>query len=229
MPAPSIDGTTVLGEAINTSGTHTFASGKITSGSNRVGIVAVGGVSFGTNGVSGVTWNGVAMTLVDQLKPDMAASLWYIVNPPTASSTVTITFDGLWQGYGIVASYQDVDQVTPIGTAAKTSGTGSTASLSVTSATGELVVDALGYYSLVPTVGSGQTQVGNGSNAGGDRWGAHSYESGAASVTMDWTGSGSVWSIVGVSLKPAGRAALANGNVLGRMAWPLRRVGHMRG
>ena len=203
MPAPTLDGTTVLGEAINTSGTHTFASGKTTTGSNRLGIVAVGGVSFGTSGVSGVTWNGVAMTLVDQLKPDMAASLWYIVAPPTGSSTVAITFDGLWQGYGIVSSFQDVNQTTPIGTAAKTSGTGETASLTVSSASGETVVDALGCYPNVPTVGAGQTVIGSvGSNSGGDRWGAHSYEAGAASVSMGWSGAGiTVWSIVGVSLK----------------------------
>ena len=109
-------------------------------------------------------------------------------------------------------SYTGVNQTTPLGTAASNKGKSTTASVSVSSAAGELVVDAVGRRSDVTSnpisPGAGQTQRWNthtGANsATNGATGGASEKAGAATVPMSWTWSGSIeWAIAGVSLKPA--------------------------
>lgn len=206
MPAPTIDGSGVIEAAINDVGSYTSsANAKTTAGSNRIGLVIVAGYMFGTSLPNGttVTWGGVSMDKLDEaaysVDDDFYAGLFFIKNPPTSGSTIAATFAGNLTGGVLTASYQDVDQTTPFGTVAKANGSSGTATVDVTSASGELVIDA-GMFSNLPTAGAGQTQAARANQA--DKYAFHSYEAGAGTVTMSWTATTNPWVILGVALKP---------------------------
>lgn len=197
------DGTAVV------TGTYTNAlnktlSGKTTAGANRVGIVHIGGI---LNAAPSVTWDGVSMQPIDtELNSTVGASLFYIVNPPTAASDIIISFNGNSFGAAAASSYQDCDIGDPIRAfnSANDNGAGDP-TVNVSSAVGDLVVDAMGEYNDIDvTVGAGQTQVLN-DDDGATAAGCGSYESGAASVTMSWTltGGAKIWGIVAASIKAA--------------------------
>jgi hypothetical protein len=109
-----------------------------------------------------------------------------------------------------VRSYCGVHQTTPVGTAASAISYGNPITVDVSSAVGELVVDAVADRAdLGDTLAAtaGQTERSNfiadisgvGIIAGSDKAGA------AGTVTMSWTAapSGQYWAMIGVSLKPA--------------------------
>ncbi len=100
-----------------------------------------------------------------------------------------------------------MDQTTPLGTLAAASGTSGTATVNVTSATGQLVFGTVsrdGNPTL--TVGDGQTERWNITGAGnGAVSGAASTEPGATSVTHSY-GAGNTtedWAILAVPIRPA--------------------------
>ena len=108
-----------------------------------------------------------------------------------------------------VSTYTGVDQTTPHGTAATASGTSATASVTVSSATGELVIDCAttSNGALAATVGAGQTQRANFGDTG-NHLHLGSGEAGAASTVMDWTFTFDGWGTIGVPLKPASAASV---------------------
>lgn len=206
------DGEANVGSAIGAVNTITLNS-KTTAGANRVGVVHVGWNDEGT-AISSITWNGVAMTLgvsTNNLTAGMRASLYRIINPPTAAANIVITWTGaISGGYAIASSYHTVNQTTPFSGFAVANSTGGgvagPATLNITSATGQLVVDAIGFADFdasTATAGAGQTEVGKG--AGATFWfGGGSREDGAGTVTMSWTyaSGGGHWALVAGSLQP---------------------------
>lgn len=187
--APSLDGETIQTTDTGAATTITMTN-KTTAGSNRVGIAVAGGLLFGGGaGASGATWNGVAMTeLADVLEGtnNGYVTVWYILNPPTAASTVVITTSGGFYGHGAAISFKDVDQSTPIGTVV-TSSNASTTTPSVTYAgtAADLGFAALGIYGSDPAPDGGQTQISEGSSSAA--YGNNTHEAGATSVTSSWT------------------------------------------
>ncbi len=211
---------TVTVDAISTgqvSGATTLTVAHSTgSSANRLMLV---GVSINretgaTNDkVTGITYSGQALTLVgaktDGGSGEARVEMWALKNPPTGAANVVVTFnrandDGAVVG---VATFAGVDQTTPYGAFFSNSGNGTMATLSVTSAAGELVFDTVTLRSVgfgaSGSPGAGQTarwktyfnsRVG----AGG------STESGAATVTMSWTAASAVdWAIGALAIKPA--------------------------
>ena len=94
-----------------TGGTATWA--HTCSGSNR--ILFVGTFNNGNGGIpTGVTYNGVAMTLIDSQACDNAGypqSLWYLIAPATGPNNVVVTWsgsDGINQCFA--TSYNNVKQ-----------------------------------------------------------------------------------------------------------------------
>jgi hypothetical protein len=140
-----------------------------------------------------------------------AVSLYYMLNPPNASNNVSVTLSGNTWFVIAASSYFGVHQTTTFGTFNSASGNSAAASVNVSSASGELVVDAMALQddSLGGTADSPQverwgdwTVVGaNGINNYG------STKAGAASTTMSWTLSGSsYWAFGAVTLKTASPA-----------------------
>ncbi len=179
-----------------------------TSGTNRLMLVGISAYGSSLPVVSGVTYNGVALSLVGSQQQGNYTKIWVykLVAPDTGTHDAVVSFstaptEGCVVG---VETFTGVDQTTPLGTFASASaGSGDTATVDVSSATGELVFDTLWTYSeCTATVGAGQTQRWNTTSS--HTVGAGSTEPGASTVTMSWTLSSSIyWWIIGaVPIKP---------------------------
>jgi uncharacterized repeat protein (TIGR01451 family) len=184
------------------------------TGTNRLMLV---GISFEDDntaglGISGVTYNGQALTFVDRQLSSQEAGceIWRLVNPPSGPGTVQVTTTGSAAGDAIfvgVATFSGVDQSTPLGTPAKASGTGTSASVTTVSGPGEIVFDVLAVDDARSASPDGaQTVRWNGiagtADTDGVRAGA-STKAGAASVTTTWTIGSDAWSLCAVPIKPA--------------------------
>ncbi len=180
------------------------------SGVNRLLVVGVSKRSY--NSVTSVTYNGVALTksgAVQAGSGDFSRSeLWYLVNPPTGTNTIVVTPGGNdWMQTGAI-SFTGANQITPLGIfASNFGGSGVTsASVNVTSAPGEIVVDALTFWNTTTDATKGASQTLQWSTSSDNAWnGRGSTQSGANSVTMSWTipSSGAQgWALTAVSIKP---------------------------
>ena len=130
------------------------------------------------------------------------AEIWYLVNPPVTTDTLAVYFDANGTHAVGASTYTGVDQRNPWGPVATATGTSTAPSVTATTATGQLVVDALGAdTTVVATVGALQTQ----------RWndaltvvrGAGSTQAGADGGVMSWTlATSQIWGMVAAALLP---------------------------
>jgi hypothetical protein len=214
MPTRTSGGSS--GAATTLSWSHTVAAGENI-------LLVDGGEASGTGeSIASIVWDDggtpQALTRKGRQVDSTAhgwAEIWYLLAPVPGTKTIKITYTAATACAAGSASYPSVDQSTPFNAASPqfNTGTGSPASLSVTSAAGETVVDSVNdneaaVDTLVP--GGGQTTIYNIENGGNNSAGS-SDKAGAASVTMSWTGlnAASAWAMVGVSLRPAASAAPA--------------------
>jgi hypothetical protein len=187
-----------------------------TSGSDRILIVSFTAETTGCS-VSSATYAGSPMTRIDRIN---TVEMWFILAPAIGTNTITLNLSGCEGGFLVPSSdyaagahsYTGVSQSVPLGTSAIASGTGTTASVNVSSATGELVVDAVGVRSsnAAPVVGAGQTQ--RYSNVSNLTRNAGSSEPGATTVTMSWTlhSTTDSWGIIAVPLRQTGAPSSPN-------------------
>lgn len=180
------------------------------SGSNRVLFVKVSYYDSGDS-VSGVTYNGVTMTAMPSslVSNGQYFVVWYyLINPATGSNTVSVSFTGtVFDFGGSAVSVTDADQTTAFGGVATATGTSTTPSVNVSSASDELVIDGLSIvHSGTLSVGAGQTQRTNEICGGFIKHGT-STEGGGATTTMSWTNSSSqAWAISAFAAKPVSAA-----------------------
>jgi hypothetical protein len=139
----------------------------------------------------------------------------YSLVAPTAGSNTLYGSWGSNQDETAIGgpSYTGVDQTTPHGTQASATGsaTDPTATVDVTSASGELVVDVAAGQAFLGGIGmtAGASQVArveiDDVGAAGVECFGMSEEAGAATVTMSWAMVGTTmdWGIIGIPLKPA--------------------------
>jgi hypothetical protein len=153
-----------------------------------------------------VTYAGQTMTLLRRKdSANSSVAIWYLVNPSSGTNTVQVSGFALVNDDFIAGavSFSGVDHSTPLGTYAEASGTGDAISVNVSSATGEIVFDAVSTY-LGSSLTPGANQTSHWSQLQGARLGASSRESGASTTTMSWTGSGvNNWAIIAVPIKPS--------------------------
>jgi hypothetical protein len=147
------------------------------TGTNRILVVATFIYhSSGELSVSGVTYNGVAMTAAGAGYGTISDSgqlrYWYLLNPPTGSSyniVATLSGAGTCEEMAIMAqAFSDVDQTTPFGSQVGTNGTNSAASTGTVSLAGSDIAlavwsgyDAAGAYTITPN-GTGIVEDENG-------------------------------------------------------------------
>jgi hypothetical protein len=183
----------------NSANSTTVSLNKAASGANRLAIIELD-TSDSLSALS-ITYGGVACTLINSqnVTSTYFHYLFYFLNPPTALTAVVASWTGTARVQMIVRTYYNVNQSTPLGTSAKATDNSTTPSVTVSSAVGELVCDALvsGYS---PTPNGGQTSEYSYSiyigDYGSDRNGA------TPTVLMSWTQSIGWWGIIGVSIKP---------------------------
>ncbi|HVG35254.1 MAG TPA: C25 family cysteine peptidase [Pyrinomonadaceae bacterium] len=206
----------------NTLAARTFSwSHTIGAGTSRVLIV---GVSSYTNpaaaypAVLSVTYNGVPLTRLNDpvLQPARSTDLsngvemFILKEPLPAAGTYTVAVNlnaGVEYAVGGSVSFNGVNQTTPNRPFQSASGTSTTPSVVVTSATNEMVIDTVStqFNGGTLLVGAGQTERWNGVSCFGglNSVGAGSTEPGAATTTMSWAQTNSVpWAIGAVSLIP---------------------------
>jgi hypothetical protein len=201
---------------LTSSGSNSFASSITfaapTSGSDK--FLSVGPVTR-NNAVSptSVTHNGDALTVVGSVQSASAMSVSFYgrVNP-NATGNIVINLAASNNILGIGNSYTGVHQTTPLGTEQVDiqDGTGgSTNSVTLSSALGELCIDVSGNRNGdTPTIPGDQTVRGSVDSASQIN-GAMSEEAGAASVVMGRSiVTGSIErTLIAVPLKPSGAAA----------------------
>ncbi len=192
------------GSAASLTWSHTVASGT-----DRALFVELAIDNLGAN-VTGVTYGGQALTQVGRTAANHAVEIWVLVNPTVGTANIVASFAGTTAATGGATAFNGVNQSTPAGTYAGASGIGNTASVTVSSAVDDLVIDAqywdgsAGIY----TLGEGQTQLWT--KLSSQNEGISSSEAGAASVTMTGTSaSSSQWEIGAVSIKAASTQSLA--------------------
>ena len=186
-------------------------SHTVGAGLNRILIVGVS-LNNGAGNVNSVTYGGTALVRIGSRTDgglNTKIEIWKLVAPASGTANIVVTLSAAKRIVAGSVSFTGVDQTTPNGAFASNVGANATATVNVTSATGELVIDTFATQgdSGPATVGGGQTQRWNrntGTNDGNEVLGGGSTEPGAPNVTMSWgLGQAQDWSIGAVSLKPA--------------------------
>lgn len=198
-----------------------FSSQSSRTWSHTVGTLTNGvlyvGVDFWTNGavvtVSGVTFNGVALTRVVQSARspnDDRAEVWRLVNPAAGAHNVVVTFaGGSTDGECGSLSFQFVDQTTPeraTNSAVSATTNSTTATLSLAGAqAGDCAIDSCAWDLATTTATmvahSPRTQRYNDSGFSGEGGAGSSMLGPANPQTLDWTfAAGRAWALGAVCI-----------------------------
>jgi uncharacterized repeat protein (TIGR01451 family) len=216
----AFDSATSVGQHV-AAGTTTITFPHTTAaGSNRVLVVGISMNIANNTGasVSGVTYNGVALTQAGAHNDGgltRRAEMWYLVAPATGLNNVIVTVN-LPGGTGVLgvvvgaATFTGADQTIPIRSfLSADAAAGSLASLNLPSAYGDMVLDTLatGGDRTVTTFGPSQTAHWNLTSTGAtsppDVLGTGSTRAGAPSVPLsEQFSAASNWSVAAVSVQP---------------------------
>ena len=190
--------------ASSLSWSHTVTS----SGSNLALVVGVG-VGNDSDGGLGltVTYNSVVMTSVGKCTRNASSGVvqtFRIAAPASGTNTVAVTLSGGTADLiGGSISFTGVNQSSPCRNAATALGYSTLVSVAVTSAAGDMVVDAVGSGSAITASSQTLEWLHNLNGNTGDGNAAQSVASGASTVTMGYTGINDYWGIIGVDVAAA--------------------------
>jgi hypothetical protein len=192
----------------NNSASVVLAQGALTGGYIVVG-VSMWDPVIGAS-ITSVTYDGVAMTLLGTIQDANAWSEVYMFglavgNKAAGNYNVAVTGStGIDQIAFGVSAFSSVNQVTPTGAFASATGSSTTASVAVSSAAGDVVVDIISQDDGTSTLGAGQTQNWRQEDATDRADGVSSRETATgSSTTMSYLESvASTWSIGAIALKP---------------------------
>jgi hypothetical protein len=164
-------------------------------------LVATVANTGGGTSATGVTYNGIALTPIANVFNTLTRTqLWELVAPATGSNNIIVSFNFSVPVCSGAVTYTNVSQSAPKGTVVTNSNSSGEPTVTCSSATGELVVDAVGANTATLVVGASQTQRVNKAHTGANV--GMSEEAGAASVIMSWTGNSADWESVCVPVKP---------------------------
>ncbi len=179
------------------------------SGVNRLLTVEVSMEAGKT--VTGITYNGVAMTLVPTATAStgtVRTEIWKIVAPAVGTNAIVVTFSANSYCSAGAQSWVGVDQTTSTGTVQTGTGTSLTPSLVLaTTYDNSIIVDGLSTAQtpILYTKGAGQSENWHRTANTDTRQGGGSYElSGSApdNVTMSWAiTQNTPWALVAVEIK----------------------------
>ena len=191
--------------------TSTASWSHTCTGSSRYLLVGVSMLSLAQT-VSGITYNGVALTFLGSQNSVTGAArteMWGLIAPTVGTNTIVVTLTGAIAWAGNASSYTNVNQAVPTEAwnAAQATNVGAAdATVTVTTvADRDFTVDVIATDDMSITVGTGQTQTGNVTGAGGS--GAMSYKgpkTPAGATAMYWTNVGALatWTIGSIALRP---------------------------
>lgn len=163
--------------------------------------------------ITGATWNSLPLTLQGPsintgCGDKCIVAIYTLANPGAATANASVTFSGSILAAMVgVTSWNGVDPTTPVGTAVASQGSGSPASVTVPSNSGEVVLDCLMDIAVgaPPSPASAQTTNFSDFDNSGYIHGASGYLSGAPSTVSAWTLGGTPqWAMLGLPIKPVG-------------------------
>lgn len=204
---------------VDAGGTPLTFSFDVGAGSNRCIVIKVSWLgSSHTLGDTAVTYNSVALTPLGATitANGISSRLYILAGPSAGSNTVSVDFSVGPTSNCITCcfAYTGVDQVTPSDNYTTAQGTDATAELTITSASGDMPVVAVGYRGNTP-VSSAPTSY----TERVDR--VHAVEPTIAATGGDGTGAASVatvstyttsatngWNALGLNLNASGGATL---------------------
>jgi uncharacterized repeat protein (TIGR01451 family) len=202
-------GAPAFSNAAQTATSHSFSYNSGTTGTNRVLIVGISYRNRDNETITGVTYNGVAMTQVGAVNNanDAQVYIFRLVNPPTGANNLDVTWSSALNQGAVVGAvtYSGVNQTTPTGTFASNSGSSTTPSVTVTGAVGQLVFGVVGGRTNnvdYTATTSGATQLWTSRPFNQQTSGSAQTLPGVASAALTWSGSNNSWAAAGVSLNP---------------------------
>ena len=176
---------------------RTYSFNNTAAGTNQALAILVSLEGNGAGGISiqSITYNAVALTKLARVASTTwaVAEIWYLAAPATGAHNAVITLaasatDQFTWGF-IVAS--NVNQATPLRTAASSAATSGTSASDTVAGlgTGDLVIDVVSIDagSHAATVGADQTQRWNQENGTANNTGAGSTQLASAGGVMSWT------------------------------------------
>ena len=188
-----------------------------TSGTNRLLLVGISLRRDNSQLVTSVTYGGVALSMIGAVDndPQVRVELWYLPAPALGSNSLSINISNNGRFVAGVASFNGVDQTTPLELPASfNSGQSIFPYAQVTTATDNAwVMGVLGVESNSgqTLLGFGQTGLWDNPSPGNPRiQGAGTYVgpvSPAATVTLWWLRGNDPWAMGAVALRPASGGA----------------------
>ncbi|MGA7751397.1 MAG: C25 family cysteine peptidase [Candidatus Sulfotelmatobacter sp.] len=213
----AVDATTSSNAELTGTGTKKLTFNHTTTGTNLLLIV---GVSINitnqtTTTVTGVTYNGVALTSIgahNDAGNTRRVEMWYLLNPPTGTNSTVVSVNiPANRTVGVAAgatTFTGVDQTVPLGTFVSADGAaGTTSQLDVPGVVNGMILDtlAVGGNRTVTVAGPqvSQWNQASGNNDPPDVTGTGSSRTGAPSVPIYETFSNtSNWSLGAISINP---------------------------
>jgi len=187
----------------------------IPTGSSRFLLVSVQlgtSCSLGSPDITSVTYDGVALTQITSIVgtpcgPSTTRSdQWELVAPATGTHDIVVELSANAQTvHSGAMAFTGIDQLAPVRGSASASGAGTSSSVTVASAVGDVVVNTVGQGNSVSAPGPGQTPqfLRNVDSSNTLNNSAGSTAPGAESVSMTWTfGSSDEWQTISSSLRP---------------------------
>jgi hypothetical protein len=191
---------------------HTF-SHTCTAGTDPALFVRVGHLLFSgpTQVITGITYNGVAMTKIGDADIGSgnfeACELWGLIGPDTgAAHDVVISYDRTVTASDAAAtSWTGVDSTTAWDGVQTNTGTGSTLSVTVTTmSAGDIVLDVIcGWPNSAFVAGADQTKDFDTNPGSEDFSVAGSTQAGADGGVMSWTGPDELFALVAANVRAA--------------------------
>jgi hypothetical protein len=176
-------------------------SHTVGTGANRILLVGTGTRNDAAQrNATNITYGGIALTKIAQQDRNgfgnlALSELWYLVNPPSGTAVINVTFSGsAGSARAGAISLNNVNQTSPLGTLAQSGGCpASPQNLNIVTATNNsLIVDIIGSQDGGFTVGSGQIERWQATTGGQSSAMSTRNTTTNGTYTMSWTISGCI-------------------------------------
>lgn len=197
----------------------TDASGALSwshtcTGTDLVLLVGVQTRSTTIYAVTGITYNGVALTKIDHQDGanNVRSELWYLIAPATGANTVEVTFENTpTRASAGAISLTGADQTAPIEASNKATGDTSNPTAAVVTVTDNAwaVASVMNRDASALTAGAGTERYDVSAGTSHRGWGATSgpkTPAGSVTITADNPTGPDDWAMVIAAVKPAGGA-----------------------
>jgi len=197
-------------DAANTGATENDVNATVTishtvgSLTNGILFVTMAWSTVGST-ITGVTYNGVAMTQAIHQATNRSTDIWYLVAPDSGTHNVVISGSGNFGRANAGSQSWDGANASQTPTTITGNGTSATPSVTVTTAAGELIIDCLGQsFTAGDTLAVNANQTEQSKISGGATILGSSSQLGSDGGVMSWTNSNSrAYGFVAASFDPA--------------------------